>query len=199
MAQWYYVNDGQEHGPIDESEFGALTRSGVVGPDTLVWTDTMENWEPARLHVPGVSDGVGTSARVVRPAVPSDDSGGRDYRRKSGMKDALVEFFRRYFDFQGRSNRGEFWWLILDSIIIGVVLGVVDALLFGDVGANYGVLGNIWSLATLIPSIALSVRRLHDIDKSGWWLLLALVPVIGWLVLIYWHCQVPDEHPNRFG
>ncbi|SEQ63106.1 Uncharacterized membrane protein YhaH, DUF805 family [Loktanella sp. DSM 29012] len=198
MAQWYYANDGKEHGPIDESEFGALTRSGIIGPRTLVWTDTMKEWEPAHMHVEGVSRTPSQPAGVGRPAVPEYADTGRDYRRQSGMKDAFQQFFARYFDFKGRSNRGEFWWFMLDSIIIGIVLGIVDAALFGEVGQEFGVLGNIWSLAVFIPTIALTARRLHDIDKSGWWQLLLLLPVIGWIILIVWWCRVPDG-PNRFG
>lgn len=126
-------------------------------------------------------------------------SGARDYRRESGLKDAFGEFFRRYLDFGGRSNRGEYWYWVLDSILISIVLSFVDQALFGGFGDNVNVLGGIWGLATFIPSIALGVRRLHDIGRTGWWLLIILVPVIGFLVLLYFAVQPPEDGENRFG
>ena len=195
MAQWFYANGEREHGPIDESEFPALVRSGVVTRETLVWTDSMPEWEPAHRHVEGLTH--------TRPAVPAggyvDAGDGAGYRRKVDMKEALVLFFSNYVNFRDRSNRGEFWWFMLASLLISIVSSVIDVALFGDLGAEVGVLSNIWSLAILIPSFALNARRLHDIDRTGWWQLLIFVPIIGWIVLLVWFCQKPDPHPNRFG
>ena len=195
MAQWFYANDDREHGPIEESEFPALVRSGVVRADTLVWTDRMQDWEPASRHVEGLTH--------ARPAVPTrkdvEEGAGSGYRRKVDMKEAFVLFFTNYVNFSDRSNRGEFWWFMLASLLISIVLSLIDAALFGEVGAEIGVLSNLWSLAILLPGFALNTRRLHDIDRTGWWQLLIVVPVIGWIVLLVWFCQKPDPHPNRFG
>lgn len=65
--------------------------------------------------------------------------------------------------------------------------------------SGYGLFSSIFSLATFIPGIAISFRRLHDLDKSGWWLLLMLVPLVGWVVLIYWNCTRGTDGANRFG
>ena len=192
MAEWYYANDGVEQGPIARSDFAALVRDGIVGPQTLVWTNTLPQWEPAHRHIDGVT--------APRPPVPEGravQAGGRDYRRQSGLGDAFRRFFGGYVDFSGRSNRGEFWFWQLDNLLITLGLGILDVLLFGVEGS--GLLGGLWGLATLIPSFALTARRLHDIDKSGWWQLLVLIPLIGWIVLLVWTCRAPDEHPNRFG
>ena len=192
MAQWFYANNDREHGPIDESEFPALVRSGVVRADTLVWTDRMQDWEPAHRHVEGLAPG--GPPPIHREAVAT-----RDYTRQSGMADAVREAFRRFADFSGRSNRGEFWWFYLASLLISFVLGILDMALFGEVGEQYGVLGNIWGLVAFIPSISLGARRLHDIDRTGWWQLLMLIPLVGWIVLVVWWAQKPDNGPNRFG
>ena len=192
MAQWYYANDDREHGPIDESEFPALVRSGVVRADTLVWTDRMQDWERADRHVEGLSRG-------GPPPIHREGTATGDYTRQVGMAEAFREAFRRYFDFSGRSNRGEFWWFYLASLLISFVLGILDVALFGEVGQTYGVLGNIWGLAALIPSIALGARRLHDIGRTGWWQLLMLIPLVGWIVLVVWWAQKPDNGPNRYG
>ena len=126
----------------------------------------------------------------------SDVMQGRDYRRQSGLKDAAQQFFARYIDFSGRSNRGEFWFWVIDAILISIAIGLLDAIFFGG---ETDPLSALWGLVTFIPSIALSVRRLHDIGRTGWWVLIALVPLIGWLVLIWFHAQPPEDGPNKWG
>jgi len=101
---------------------------------------------------------------------------------------------QKYATFTGRAIRSEYWWYTLFIVIVAIVLALVDNLVLGA-----SVLGGIWSLATLIPSIAVGVRRLHDLDKSGWWLLIALIPIIGGLVLLYWFCQPGTPGANQFG
>jgi uncharacterized membrane protein YhaH (DUF805 family) len=118
---------------------------------------------------------------------------GRNYRHEIGYVDALKLFFQNYIKFDGRSNRGEYWKAALLNLIISIVLSAVDGML------GIGVLGAIWSLATLVPGIAIGVRRLHDIDKSGWWMLLALIPIVGIIILIVWFAKAPENAPNRFG
>lgn len=88
-----------------------------------------------------------------------------------------VTAMRRYFDFSGRSSRPEFWYYILFYIIIYVVAAILDGLLSTGMG-NFGILTSIVALIHLIPSISVSVRRLHDIDRTGWWVLLGLLPLI---------------------
>lgn len=119
------------------------------------------------------------------------------YTRKVGMVEAFKLFFSNYINFEGRSNRGEYWWAFLAIILVSLVLGIIDGFL--TAGGGIPILGLIFSLATLVPGIAIGVRRLHDIDKSGWWLLIGLVPVVGFLVLIYFLVQPPTQGPNRFG
>lgn len=118
-------------------------------------------------------------------------SGG--YTRQVGMVEAFKLFFSNYINFEGRSNRGEYWWAFLAIILISIGLTVIDAML------GIALLGMIFSLATLVPGIAIGIRRLHDIDKSGWFLLIGLIPLIGALVLIYFFIQKPTPGPNRFG
>jgi uncharacterized membrane protein YhaH (DUF805 family) len=120
-----------------------------------------------------------------------------DYTRKVGMVEAFKLFFSNYINFEGRSNRGEYWWAVLAIVLVSLVLSVIDGIMTASGGIP--ILGSIFSLATLVPGISLGVRRLHDIDKSGWWMLLMIVPVVGFLVLLYFFIQRPDEAPNRFG
>lgn len=95
--------------------------------------------------------------------------------------------FSKYADFNGRAPRSEYWWFILF-----IVLGSFIASYLGE--AVHG----IFTLATLLPSIAAAARRLHDIGKSGWMQLIGLIPIIGWIIVIYFLAQ-PSEGENRFG
>lgn len=105
------------------------------------------------------------------------------------IADAVTAGFRGYFDFAGRAGRSEFWYFVLFYTVVCLVLTLIDIALLGEDGILFS---GIFALVMLIPSISVTVRRLHDIDRSGWWTLLWIVPVIGWGVMIYWHCQ-PSE------
>jgi uncharacterized membrane protein YhaH (DUF805 family) len=95
----------------------------------------------------------------------------------------------------------EYWYFVLFNILVSIVLAGIDGLLFGtlDSGMGVGLLSGIYGLAILIPSLAVSVRRLHDIDRSGWWILIALVPLIGTIVLLVFALLEGTAGPNRYG
>jgi uncharacterized membrane protein YhaH (DUF805 family) len=118
------------------------------------------------------------------------------------FQETIAKCFSNYVTFSGRAPRSEFWWFMLFVILGNAVLNVVDSILFGRAvdGQSVSVLGALFSLAVLLPWISVSVRRLHDVDRSGWWYLLVLIPLIGTLILIfafYIHRGTPG--PNRFG
>lgn len=110
------------------------------------------------------------------------------------MKSAVVNVYTNYFGFTGRAARSEFWYFVLFTLIASVVLSIVDSAIFG-----IGVLGGLFSLASLIPGIAVSIRRMHDIGKPGWWILIGLIPLIGALVLIYFYVQPSQAGANEYG
>jgi uncharacterized membrane protein YhaH (DUF805 family) len=110
-----------------------------------------------------------------------------------------IEALKKYAVFGGRSRRKEYWYFVLFSLIVSLVLSAIDALLGTFGSANVGLLGGIYGLAVLIPSIAVSVRRLHDIDRTGWWVLIGLVPVIGTIVLLVFAASDGTPGKNRFG
>jgi uncharacterized membrane protein YhaH (DUF805 family) len=101
---------------------------------------------------------------------------------------------QHYFDFNGRARRAEFWWYILVVLIISVILNVIDSIVHLN-----GILGGLFSLALLLPNLGVAVRRLHDINRSGWWLLIAFVPIVGAILLIYWDAQPGTSGANPFG
>ena len=101
--------------------------------------------------------------------------------------------------FSGRASRVEYWWFVLFIVLADIIATAVDTVVLGTDLEDTRPLAAIWGLATLIPSLAIGVRRLHDINKSGWWLLLWFVLVIGWIVLIVWAIKRGDECPNKYG
>jgi len=105
-----------------------------------------------------------------------------------------LEVLKKYAVFSGRARRKEYWFFSLFNLIIGFVLGVVEVLVGGP-----GIVGMLYGLAVIIPALAVSVRRLHDTDRSGWWLLIALIPVVGAIVLLIF--MVLDSSPgeNQYG
>ncbi len=122
--------------------------------------------------------------------------------REVSFGEALPLFFKNYANFQGRSSRGAYWWLMLINLLISIGIGIVDGIVFPrSTGAlaGMGMLSILWSLATLIPGIAISFRRLHDVDKSAWWLFISLIPLIGAVVLIFFCAQPGTRGANSYG
>lgn len=110
---------------------------------------------------------------------------------------AIASGFKNYVGFYGRACRSEYWFWALFVFIAGILLGIIDAVLFPD--SPSGLFGPLFSIGVLLPGLAVGVRRLHDINKSGWWLLLWFIPIIGWIILIVWAIRRGDEGTNRFG
>lgn len=113
-----------------------------------------------------------------------------------------VSAMRRYFEFGGRSSRAEFWIYFLVYIVILALAAVADAFLFGgrlDAQDGLGILPAIVTLIHFIPTLSVSFRRLHDTDRSAWWLLISFIPLVGaiWLLVLY--CLPGTPGTNRFG
>ncbi|MEU4389498.1 DUF805 domain-containing protein [Kribbella sp. NPDC023855] len=106
---------------------------------------------------------------------------------------------KKYAQFSGRARRKEFWMFVLFSWIISMVIGIVDRILGTTNSTGNGLLGTIFSLAILIPSLAVAARRLHDTNRSALWLLLIFAIVIGWIVLIVFYAQEGNAGDNQYG
>ncbi len=111
-----------------------------------------------------------------------------------------IRVLKNYAQFNGRALRSEYWFFILFSVIASILLGFIDGFtgLYNET-IEMGLLSGLYTLAVFIPSLAVSVRRLHDVDKSGWWLLILLIPLLGALVLLYFMVIKGSEGDNRFG
>lgn len=118
---------------------------------------------------------------------------------------ALKAFWSNYSNFKGRSRRSEYWFIELFLVITNVVVAVVDlALMNWDVdrfiaNGGGGIVGLIWILATIVPAIAVLIRRLHDTNRSGWWALIGLVPLAGAIVLLVFTVEDSNKGDNRYG
>ena len=109
------------------------------------------------------------------------------------MEEYLKVIKEHYADFEGRARRKEYWMFLLINILIGVALGVIGY------ATGIKLLSNIYSVAVLVPGIAVAVRRLHDIGKSGWWMLIGIIPIIGaiWLIVLLATDGTPED--NEYG
>lgn len=106
--------------------------------------------------------------------------------------------FKKYADFSGRASLSEYWWFYLLSFILGCVFGFPT--LLGNSGFSFGMIfSSIIGLAIFLPSLAVMVRRLHDTGKSGWWILISLIPFVGWIILIIFLLKPSEPYENRYG
>src|SRR5919199_988886 len=111
-----------------------------------------------------------------------------------------LEVLKKYAVFDGRARRKEYWMFFLINVVISVVLIAIDSLI-GTFSRQTGVglLQGIYSLAVLIPSIAVTVRRLHDTGRTGWWILIGLIPFIGGIVLLIFMVLDSEPGTNQYG
>jgi uncharacterized membrane protein YhaH (DUF805 family) len=104
-----------------------------------------------------------------------------------------LEVLKKYAVFRGRARRREYWYFVLFNLIISIILIIIDYMI------NSSILVTLYSLGVLIPSIAVTVRRLHDTDRRGWWIFISLIPIIGAIVLLIFMVLDSQKGENRFG
>jgi uncharacterized membrane protein YhaH (DUF805 family) len=111
-----------------------------------------------------------------------------------------LKVLRQYADFSGRARRTEYWMFTLVSIVISLVLLLIDSVVIGTPpGRGIGILGAIYTVAVLLPTLAVGARRLHDTDRSGWWQLIAIVPIVGTIILIVLFALEGNRDTNKYG
>ncbi|MEJ0002147.1 MAG: DUF805 domain-containing protein [bacterium] len=108
-------------------------------------------------------------------------------------------FWQKYSDFRSRSTRTEYWMFILCNFIVGIAIGIIEGMLRLKGPYGIGIITILYTIASIVPSIALTVRRLHDTSHSGWWALICLVPIVGWLVLLVFALTDSTPGDNMYG
>lgn len=209
MAQYYIMYQGQVTGPMTREQIFAYG----VNRDTMVSADGGE-WRPLYAY-PELME-----LLASQPAVNQADSYRSSYgfQRQVGFGEAVKAGFSNYFNFSGRASRSEFWWWMLFSWIVSwlfssflmpdytsVVLGssgdpeaIMSA--FEDIFLSPGYIVNcLISLALFIPCLSVTVRRLHDIGRSGWWVFLYFIICVGPIILLVWYCKASQDGENQYG
>ncbi|MFZ6675134.1 DUF805 domain-containing protein [Undibacterium sp. Xuan67W] len=133
-----------------------------------------------------------TSSATSTASTIADDTG--------NAFDWYILVLQKYAVFTGRSRRKEYWFFFLFTILISMGLAIVDRITgTASFGSNTGLLGGLYSLATFIPGLAVTARRLHDTGRSAWWMLIAFIPVIGWIILIVFLASESHRAENEYG
>jgi uncharacterized membrane protein YhaH (DUF805 family) len=112
--------------------------------------------------------------------------------------EAIKSGFSKYVTFSGRAYRQEYWLWVLFGVIGGIVAVTIDSTLLGYSPSGASPIASIFDLVTFLPSIAIAARRMHDMDRTGWWLLIAFTG-IGAFILVIWFCFRGTQGPNRYG
>jgi len=134
-----------------------------------------------------------------RDPEPSTSEVARVERPQSAGSFSYIGVWKKFAVFEGRASRTEFWMFSLFNVVIALGLSLVDAVAGTTTESGHGVLSGVFSLAAWLPSIAVTVRRLHDTGRSGWWLLICVVPCVGAIVLLLFLVQASELGHDRYG
>ncbi|AGI67950.1 hypothetical protein DUF85 [Octadecabacter antarcticus 307] len=195
VALWYYVENGASIGPVQAIDIDRLIGLATITRDTLVWQEGMQDWMAAEQHFSFAS--APPTPVNQRGVVQGAPSGGT--RRPPGLNaaapqcsfgEAIRVCFLKYVGFSGWASRSEFWYFVLFTFIGSSVAGGIDGALFPY--NELTPISSLFSLTVLLPLIAVSIRRMHDINRVGWWILLPLVNVA-------FYCLKGQSEPNRYG
>lgn len=202
MANWL---------PLGETELG---RQIGGGPPPMVPASPGYGAAPAPAAYGAAPAAYGAAPAGYGAAPAGYGAGGAAYGAPAaspGFVDAIKICLRKYVTWAGRATRSEYWWFVLFYMIVLTAAIILDVMFLGGAvstdpaaeGANFKVnftvLTSIAQLALFLPILSVMVRRLHDIDKSGWWYWIILVPLVGGILLIVWLCKRGTPGPNRFG
>jgi uncharacterized membrane protein YhaH (DUF805 family) len=180
---WYLFLNNQNVGPISADDVRGRLSRGEIGLTTHVWREGMPDWVSL-----GSTELVGAAPPVAgSPPVPSGAPVAvPTAHAPASVFDYYMHAFKCYATFSGRARRSEYWYFVLFNFIAQIILGVVGTL------SHFPFFSAIYSIGVLVPNLAVSARRLHDSDKSGWFI---LIPLYN----LYLLCRGGTIGTNRFG
>ena len=115
--------------------------------------------------------------------------------------ESIQSAYINYFAYKARSSRSEYWWYVLYYTIVSIILSVFDWIItfLSPSTFAFSIFYNLFIIFNIIPGIMLQIRRFHDLNRRGWWVLLNLIPIFGWIIVLIWLCRKGNVGPNRFG
>ena len=138
-------------------------------------------------------------SREFPPRSEAEKGHGNGRTGAGGFRNAIRTGFRKYVDFGGRASRSEYWWWAVFHLLVTVVVVLPLMMADSNNGSAFVILYWVVTLALFLPSFTVMVRRLHDTDRSGWCVLISVIPLIGAFVLLFWLARSGTLGPNRFG
>jgi uncharacterized membrane protein YhaH (DUF805 family) len=215
-AGWYYARENAAQGPHSGAEMRTLCQAGAIASETLVWSEGMPAWAPARdTALSGFLEAASMLAPTRDGPTKGEDQPYREEREGALIEAVKTCVWRNFAVFSGRSDRTEYWYFAIFYMIVSLVIfsavsplsqGVMLMELHGEMSASdadvvtliLSAPSTLWTLAMLPPTLAATSRRLHDVGRSGWWQLIMCVPVAGWVVLLIWLLGRSAPGRNRF-
>lgn len=210
--QFYYENNGKNSGPVSQDEIIELAKNGDIHRDTLIWRQGYEDWKKlseSEIDIsflpPPVKQAVSNTPPPLQTLPTQSGSAGSIKSDNPFMY--FINAYKNYAGFSGRARRKEYWFFTLFYVLITILLSIIES----ATGAVYimwvdyrtaipiGILSNLFALVSLIPGLAIITRRLHDTNRSGWWQLLHLIPLIGSIILLVFLCFDSQFGENKYG
>ena len=191
MKKYFYSDGEEKFGPFTMDEL----KEKNISRETLVWSKELEDWQTA--------DSVSELKEIFflsPPPLKKTNTKNKESIYTEKTTNWYLKCLKQYADFSGRARRKEYWMFALFNMIFFIVAMILDNVLGLTVGElPYGAFYFLYALAVLIPGLAVSVRRLHDVGKSGWMILISLIPIVGgiWSLVLMLTDSNPEE--NRFG
>ncbi|WP_120430534.1 DUF805 domain-containing protein [Acinetobacter baylyi] len=187
-------------------DFSIQTNTGIISGDDSVryhflgseWKETIAPQRGTQVdfdlnnegQVIGVYKALNHSTSSILNTSPTYEKSEDQYN----LFDWFLKCLKNYANFDGRARRKEYWFFRLGMLILVIMASLIDTILETDV-----IFTGLVLLASLIPDLAVSVRRLHDTGKSGWWFLISLIPIIGMILLIIWFARDGQSEHNQYG
>lgn len=181
---WYYADGSERQGPLERSDIERLIADGTITEDTLVWREGLDGWEAADAHFqmtpeapaapPPMPDAPMPDAPKSEASEPAQSADiGPDglyiHAPSRTFSEAISTCMSKFVTFKGRASRSEYWFFMLLTLIVSIVTSSLDVVLFPNL-LDISPLNSISALILFLPTLSASVRRLHDTDRSGWWI-----------------------------